>query len=276
MNLNQPSLIIEPSKGWTSLQLRQLWHYRELLFFLVWRDLRVRYKQTVLGVGWVILQPVLSTVVFAFLFGQLLGVDSGQTPYPLFALAGLLPWNYFAGALSRGGNSLVNNAQLLTKVYFPRLVIPLSTVLGGLIDWGIGLLVLLGGMAIYGVEVNRSVIWLPAFLLLAIFTALGAALWLAALNVQYRDIGYLIPFVIQIGMYVTPVVYGSDLIPVRFRFWLALNPMTAVVEGFRWSLLGGSPPTGQLLWVSIGVIGLLFVSGLFFFRHTERTFADII
>lgn len=271
---------IEPTRGWTSLQLRVLWQYRELLFFLVWRDIKVRYKQTALGIAWIVLQPLLSTVIFTVIFGMLLGAPSQGAPYALFALAALVPWQYFSGSLTRVGTSLVNSAHLITKVYFPRLIIPLSGVISTLLDFAIGFVVLVMLAIYYLVPVTGNLLWLPAFLLLAIVTALAFGLWLAALNVRYRDVNYLIPFLLQIWMYITPVVYGSSLIPERYRFLLALNPMTGVVDGFRWALLGGlSPsftPPGNLFVVSLGITLLVLVTGLIFFRATERTFADVI
>ena len=221
-----PVVVIEPSRGWAALQLRAVWEYRELLYFLVWRDLKVRYKQTLLGVAWIVLQPVISMIVFSLLFGGLLKVPSGGVPYPIFAYAALLPWNYFAGSLSRSSTSLVGSAHLITKVYFPRLIIPISGVLSGLVDFAIAFLVLAGLMVFYGVAPTPALVWLPAFLLLAMVTALGFGLWLSALNVRYRDVNYLVPFLAQIWMYLTPMIYGSTLIPERFRFLLALNPMT--------------------------------------------------
>lgn len=275
-----PVVVIEPTRGWASLQLREVWAYRELLFFLVWRDLKVRYKQTALGVAWIVLQPLLSTVVFTLLFGMLLQTPSDGAPYALFMLAALVPWQYFSGSLGRVGTSLVNSANLITKVYFPRLIIPLSGVLSTLVDFGIGFVVLMVLMVAYRVPLALSALWLPAFLLLGIVTALGFGLWLAALNVQYRDVNYLIPFLLQIWMYATPVVYGSTLIPERYRFLLALNPMTGVVEGFRWALLGRALTDawapGALFGVSVGISLIVLVSGLVFFRNTERTFADVV
>jgi lipopolysaccharide transport system permease protein len=272
--------VIEPTGGWAALRLRGLWEYRELLYFLVWRDLKVRYKQTALGVAWIVLQPLLSTVVFTLLFGVLLGAPSEGAPYALFALSALVPWQYFSGSLSRVGTSLVNSAHLITKVYFPRLVIPLSGVISMLVDFAIGFAVLVLLLIGYRVPLTPNVLWLPAFLLLAMVTALGFGLWLSALNVRYRDVNYLIPFLLQIWMYVTPVVYGSMLIPERFRFLLALNPMTGVVEGFRWALLSGNSPTftapGALTAFSVAISLVVLTSGLAFFRNTERTFADII
>jgi lipopolysaccharide transport system permease protein len=278
--IEPPTIVIQPSHGWISLQLRALWEYRELLYFLVWRDLKVRYKQTVLGVLWIVLQPVVSMVVFSLLFGTLLKVPSGDVPYPIFAYAALLPWNYFAGALNRSSTSLVGSANLITKVYFPRLVIPISGVLSGLVDFGIAFLVLIGLMVYYQVSPTWAVTLLPGFLLLAMITALGFGLWLSALNVRYRDIGYLVPFLVQIWMYATPVIYGTSLIPERFRFLVSLNPMAGVTEGFRWALLGSqladARAPGTLFVASVAIALLVLVSGAVFFRNTERTFADIV
>jgi len=275
-----PVVVIEPTRGLASLNLRALVEYRELLYFLVWRDVKVRYKQTALGVAWVVLQPVISTVVFTLLFGGLLKVPSGGAPYPVFALAALLPWTYFAGSLSRASASLVGSSHLITKAYFPRLVIPLSSVLGGLVDFAVGFVVLAVLLIVYRITPTPAVLLLPAFLLLALLTALGFGLWLGALNVRYRDVNYLAPFLVQIWMYATPVVYGATLIPQRFRWLLALNPMAGVAEGFRWAVLGGrladARPPGGLFFVSVGLTLLVLVSGAFFFRRTERSFADVI
>lgn len=275
-----PPLIIQPTRGLSALDLHSVWEYRELLYFLVWRDVKVRYKQTALGVLWILLQPVLSTVVFTLLFGVLLGVPSDGAPYPVFALAGLLPWNYFAGSLTRSSQSLVGSANLITKVYFPRLIIPISGVTSGLVDFGVAFGVLVLVMAVYGLAPTAGILYLPGFLLLALITALGFGLWLSALNVRFRDINYLVPFLVQIWMYVTPVIYGSSLVPERFRWLLGLNPMTGVVEGFRWALLGNyldnAATPGLLFSLSVTISLTVLVSGAFFFRSTERTFADII
>lgn len=274
--------LIQPTRGLAALQLRAVWQYRELLFFLAWRDIKVRYKQTALGVAWIVLQPLLSTVVFTLLFGGLLKVPSDGAPYALFALAALAPWQYFAGSMSRVGTSLVNSAHLITKVYFPRLIIPLSGVISTLVDFAIAFGVLVVLLIVYRVPLTANVLWLPAFLLLAIITALGFGLWLASLNVRYRDVNYLIPFLLQIWMYCTPVVYGSTLIPERFRWLMALNPMTGVVEGFRWALLQGAGVNSQaaggaaLTALSVAISLIVLVSGVVFFRNTERTFADVI
>ena len=274
------TIVIEASRGWAALNLRAVWQYRELLYFLVWRDVKVRYKQTALGVLWIVLQPVISMIIFSLLFGGLLKVPSGDVPYPIFSFAALLPWNYFAGSLTKSSNSLVGSANLITKVYFPRLIIPISGVLSSLVDFAVAFVVLIVLMLIYGIVVTPAVLLLPVFLLLAALTALGFGLWLAALNVRFRDIGYLVPFIVQMWMYVTPVVYGSTLIPERFRFLLGFNPMTAVVEGFRWALLGDKAPAAQTsgltFGLSLSVMLIVLVSGLIFFRRTERTFADIV
>jgi len=274
-----PTIVIQPTRGLASLQLKALWEYRELLGFLVWRDVKVRYKQTALGVTWIILQPVVSMVIFTILFGYLLQAPSNGAPYPIFAYAGLLPWNYFAGSLTRSSQSLVGSANLITKVYFPRLVIPISGVLGGLVDFAVSSVVLGILMLVYRIAPTANIVWLPFFLLLAMATALGFGLWLAALNVRYRDVNYLTPFLVQIWMYLTPVIYSVTLIPEQYRWLLALNPMTGVVEGFRWALLGGVmavEPPGALFAVSVAISLLVLVTGAIFFRSTERTFADII
>ena len=272
--------VIQPTKGWASLQLGAVWQYRELLYFLVWRDIKVRYKQTALGVAWVVLQPVISMLVFSGLFGVLLNTPSNGVPYPVFVYAGLLPWTYFSGSLARSAVSLVDSRNLITKVYFPRLIVPLTGVLAGLIDFAVGFVVLIILMLLYGIVPSAAVVFLPLFLLLAILTALGFGLWLSALNVRYRDIGYLIPFLVQIWLYVTPVIYSVSLIPERFQFLLGLNPMTSVIAGFRWALLGQAPASDySSLWVivlSLITMFVVLISGLIFFRRTERTFADII
>jgi lipopolysaccharide transport system permease protein len=271
---------IHPTAGWATLDIRHLWEYRELLTFLVWRDLKVRYKQTVLGALWVILQPVVTLAIYSLLFGQLLRVPTSGVPYPIFAYTALLPWTYFANALTRTSTSLVSSAHIITKIYFPRLIIPFSTVLAGLVDFGIALFLLLGLMTYYGSWPGARLLWFPLFFLLAVVTALAFGLWLSALNVRYRDVNYITPFLVQVWMYATPVIYGSNLIPARYRFLLWLNPMTGVVEGFRWALLGeqalDQPIFGPLFFVSVIITLLVLLGGLAFFRHTERTFADVI
>lgn len=277
-----PTVRIEPSHGWVSLRLREVWEYRELLYFLVWRDVKVRYKQTILGAAWAILQPFLTMVVFTIFFGNLAGVGSDGLPYPIFSYAGLLPWSFFAQGLSQSSDSLVSSANLLRKVYFPRLVIPVSSVLAGVVDFAIAFVVLVGMMVFYGVHPGVQVLLLPPLLLLAFGTALGVGMWLAALNVQYRDVRYVVPFFVQIWLFVTPVIYPASRVTAKLEelglpAWLyGLNPMAGVVEGFRWALLGtGSLPGGVVL-ASVSVTAALLASGAFYFRRMERTFADVV
>ena len=269
-------IVIRPSKGWVPLNLRDLWEYRELLYFLVWRDIKVRYKQTVLGVAWAVLQPLLTMIVFSIFFGRLAGVPSDGIPYPIFAYTALIPWQLFAHALTESGNSLVANQQLITKVYFPRLVIPFSAVLAGLVDFGIAFVVLLGMMFWYGIFPTMAVLTLPFFLLLAIATALAVGLWLSALNVKYRDVRYTLTFLAQFWMFATPIAYPSSLIPEPWRAWYGLNPMAGVVEGFRWALLGTTGTVGPMVLVSCVVVAGLLAGGLIYFRRTEKTFADLV
>lgn len=274
--LTIPAIVIQPSKGWLKLNLRDLWEYRELLFFLVWRDVKVRYKQTVLGAAWAILQPFLTMVVFSIFFGRLAKVPSDGIPYPIFAYTALLPWQLFAHALSESGNSLVANQQLITKVYFPRLVIPISAVLAGLVDFVIAFVVLLAMMFYYGIVPTIAILTLPLFIMFAVATALAAGLWLSALNVEYRDVRYTIPFLTQFWLFATPIAYSSSLVPERWRTLYGLNPMAGVVEGFRWALLGRSGGMGSLVVVSVLAVGLMLLGGLIYFRRMERTFADIV
>jgi lipopolysaccharide transport system permease protein len=275
MGAATPVLRIEPSSGWVSLRLGELWEYRELLYFLVWRDIKVRYKQTALGAAWAILQPVLTMVVFSVFFGRLAKVPSDGIPYPVFALAALVPWQLFAYAVSESTNSLVISQNLIKKVYFPRLVVPIASVLAGLVDFAISFVVLLGLMAFYGIRPTSAVAVLPVFILFAVASALAVGLWLSALNVQFRDVRYTIPFLTQFWMFATPVAYPSSLVPEKWRALFGLNPMAGVVEGFRWALLGKSTSPGPLLWVSIvAVVGLL-IGGLMYFRRMESTFADV-
>jgi len=275
---NEGFVVYERKRGWEAVDLRELWAYRELLFFLAWRDVLVRYKQAVLGVAWAVLQPLLTMVVFTVVFNRLLGVQSpdSDTPYAVFSYSGLLPWQFFAGALARSGVSLVSNAGLLTKVYFPRLVIPLSAVIAGLVDLAISFVVLLGLMAAYGLFPTWNIVFLPLFVILALATALAVSLWLSALNVLYRDVQYVIPFLVQLWMFISPVIYAIDEIPAgALRVAFSLNPMTGVIGGFRWALLGQRFPGGYM-WVSVGVVGLLLIGGLFYFKRMERVFADVV
>ena len=270
-----PRIVIRPSRGWVSLNLRELWEYRELFYFLVWRDVKVRYKQTALGAAWAIIQPFMTMVVFSLFFGRLAKMPSDGIPYPIFSYTALLPWNYFAQSLSRSANSLVGSANLIRKVYFPRLVVPLSSVLSGLIDFAIAFVVLIGMMLYYGIQPTAATLLLPLFLLLAMVTALGVGLWLSALNVQYRDVRYVVPFLTQFWLFATPVVYPSSLLPEPWRALYGLNPMVGVVEGFRWALLGANPP-GSMMAVSVLVSLFLLISGAFYFRRMEKTFADVV
>jgi lipopolysaccharide transport system permease protein len=267
---------IEPMRAWALLPWRELWEYRELLYFLIWRDVKVRYKQMVLGGAWAILQPFLTMVVFSIIFGHLARVPSDGIPYPVFAFTALLPWQLFAHALAESGNSLVNNQQLITKVYFPRLVVPIAAVLGGLVDFAIGFVVLLGLMLYYGISPTLAILAVPLLLLFALATALAVGLWLSALNVQYRDVRYMIPFLVQFWLFVTPVAYSSSLIPERWRPLLGLNPMTGVVEGFRWALLGTSGQVGPLVLLSVVVVIGLLVGGLLYFQRMEGSFSDVV
>jgi lipopolysaccharide transport system permease protein len=271
-----PVVRIRPPRGWASLDLRELWEYRELMYFLVWRDVKVRYKQTLLGIAWVVLQPLATTLIFTVIFGNLAKIPSENLPYAVFALAGLIPWNYFSAAFSRGGQSLVGSANLISKVYFPRVIIPISSILVGLIDSAIVFVVLIGLMLFYGITPTPAIVTLPLFLLLAVATALGVSLWLSALNVQYRDVGYLVPFIAQFWMYATPVVYPASMIPDKWRLLYSLNPMTGVVEGFRWALFGTGEGPGVALAVSVVMVLALVVSGAFFFKRMEDTFADVV
>jgi homopolymeric O-antigen transport system permease protein len=272
-----PLIVVRPSRKWPSLGLRELWEYRELLYFLVWRDVKVRYKQTVLGVAWAILQPFLTMVVFTIFLGHLVRVPSDGLPYPIFAYAALLPWQLFAHTITECGNSVVANQQLITKVYFPRLVIPIAAVLAGLVDFAVAFVVLIGMLLYYGIGVTAAVITLPLFLLLAVAAALGVGLWLAALNVQYRDVRYTLPFLTQLWLLATPVAYPTSLVPEAWRALYALNPMVGVIEGFRWALLGAGRSVSSVpLAVSLLATALLLAGGLAYFRRMEHTFADLI
>jgi lipopolysaccharide transport system permease protein len=270
-----PTLLIDPPTSWTSIGLRELWNYRELLYFLTWRDVKVRYKQTALGAAWAIIQPLFMMLSFSLFFGRLAKIPSDGIPYPIFTFCALLPWQLFAHALTESSNSLVANERLLTKVYFPRLVVPIAAVLGGLVDFAVAFVILLAMMFYYGIVPTWAIVTLPAFVLLAVMTALGVGLWLSALNVKYRDVRYTINFLIQFWLFATPVVYPSSLVPDRWRALYGLNPMAGVVEGFRWALLGNKPP-GAMLAVSIVVVLAILVGGVFYFRRMEQEFADVV
>jgi len=271
-----PVVVIRPSRGWAPLQLRDLWQYRELLYFLIWRDVKVRYKQTALGAAWAILQPFLAMVIFSVFFGRLAGMPSDGVPYPIFAYAGLVPWTFFAYGLNQASNSLVGGANLVKKVYFPRLIMPLAAVLSGVIDFALAFLVLIGLMLFYGMVPTLAVLLLPLFGLLAMITALSVALWLSALNVEYRDVRYVVPFLTQFWLFATPIAYPSSLLSEPWRTLYGINPMVGVVEGFRWTLLGAGSPPGAMLIVSSVVALALLVGGAFYFRRMEATFADVV
>lgn len=268
--------VIRPSEGWISLNLAELWEYRELLYFFTWRDVKIRYKQTALGAAWAIIQPLFTMVVFSIFFGRLAGVPSDDLPYPIFSYAALVPWTFFANALTQSSNSLVGNANLISKVYFPRLTVPIGSVLSGVVDFCIAFVVLLGMMAFYGIVPTAAVVWLPLLLLLALVTALGVGLWLSAINVRYRDVRYVVPFLVQFWLFSTPIAYPSSLLSEPWRSLYALNPMVGVVEGFRWALLGTDTSPGPLILVS-GLAALtILASGTFYFRRMEAVFADVV
>ena len=271
-----PTLRIVPPARWASLELGELWEYRELLYFLIWRDVKVRYKQTVLGAAWAVIQPVFMMIVFSLFFGRLAKVPSDGIPYPVFTFCALIPWQLFANALTESSNSLVGNQNLITKVYFPRLVVPISAVLSGVIDFAIAFVLLLGMMFYYGIVPTWAIVTLPAFILLELFTALGVGLWLSALNVQFRDVRYTINFLVQFWLFATPVAYPSSIIPEKWRVFYGINPMAGVVEGFRWALLGNAAPSAPMLSVSILAVLAILIGGLFYFRRMEQTFADVV
>lgn len=275
-----PLTLIQPQKGIAALNLRDLWNFRELIYFLTWRDIKVRYKQTLLGAGWAILQPLLQMLVFNVLFGNLAGLSTGDIPRPIFTYAALLPWNLFSTAISDASRSLVSSRNMITKVYFPRLIVPLSSILSGVVDFAIAFLILIAMMIYYGIAPTSAIWTLPLYMLLALTTALGVGLWLSALNVHYRDVRYLIPFLTQFWMLATPIAYLSsevfNRLPDNLDWLYALNPMVGVIEGFRYALLGSELFSIDLIWVSVVVALTLLVSGLFYFRSMERTFADTV
>jgi lipopolysaccharide transport system permease protein len=271
-----PVQVIAPARGWVPIRLRELWEYRELLYFLVWREVKIRYKQTVLGVAWAVIQPVFTMIVFTVVFSHFGKLPSDGLPYPVFAFCALLPWQLFAFALSESSNSVVANQRLITKVYFPRLIMPMAAVCVGLVDFCVSFCVLIGLLCYYGIVPGAAVWTVPLWALLAVVTALGVGLWMSALNVKYRDVRYTLPFLTQIWMFATPVAYSMSLVPPTWRPFYALNPMVGVVEGFRWALLGQAGSPGLSVGISLAVVGTLLVSGLFYFRRMERTFADIV
>ncbi len=268
--------IIRPARRWVSLDLAELLAYRELLFFFIWRDVKVRYKQTALGAAWAIIQPFFTMVVFSIFFGWLAGIPSEGVPYPIFTYTALVPWTYFANALTQASNSLVDHERMITKVYFPRLLIPMASVLAGLVDFVIAFTILIGMMLWYGLVPTTAIWTVPLFILMATVTASGVSLWLAALNVQYRDVRYVVPFLVQFWLFATPIAYPSSLVPEQWRPLYGLNPMAGVVEGFRWALLGRAEAPNALLTVSILTVIVVLIGGMYYFRRMEETFADVV
>lgn len=274
--VRKPSVVLQPRKRFFDLDLKALWHYRELLYFLVWRDIVVRYKQTLIGASWAVLQPLITMVIFTVIFSKLANIPSDGKPYPVFAFAALLPWNYFSQAILRSGGSLVGNTNLITKVYFPRLLIPLAASIAPIIDLFFSFLVVLVLMVFYNVSPTWGIVLLPLFIAQSFLAALAIGLWLATLNVKYRDVGYLIPFLTQAWMYASPVAYSANLVPEKWRFLYGLNPMVGVIEGFRWAILGNLRPNFVLITLSSTVVVILLFGGILYFKNMEKTFADII
>jgi lipopolysaccharide transport system permease protein len=273
---DRPMFRIEPTKGWTSLKLKDLWEYRDLLGIFVWRDLKVRYRQTVIGVLWAIIQPFLTMVIFSIFFGTLAKIPSDNIPYPIFSFAALVPWTFFSNSINQASNSLVNSAEMIKKIYFPRLTMPIASMLAGLVDFLLAFIILIGMMLYYGFLPNKNIIWFPFFLSLAMMTSLGVSLWLSAMNVQFRDVRYMIPFITQAWLYATPVAYPSSLLREPWQTLYGINPMVGVVEGFRWALLGTNDIPGATVLVSFIVAFGILVSGAYYFRRMEKIFADVI
>lgn len=275
---HEPTTIyIKPTRGLAALNLRDLWLYRELVFFMVWRDVKVKYKQTLLGMAWAVIQPVMTMLVFTFVFGSVAKVATDGIPYPVFSFAALLPWGLFEVALNQGSRSLVAHNNMVTKIYFPRLILPMSSVFAGLVDFVVAFVILIGLMFYYRMTPAYEVLWtLPLFILLAIITALGVALWLSAINVRYRDVNQALPFLTRFWLFITPIAYSSEIITGKWQFLYYLNPMAGVVDGFRWALLGSGSGPGPTLWISVTISLLVLISGLFYFRSMEKTFADTI
>jgi lipopolysaccharide transport system permease protein len=273
---SRPVTIIEPPQRWVPLDLRELWDQRELIYFLAWRDIKVRYKQTALGVSWAILQPLFGMLVFSIFFGRLGGIPSDGLPYPLWSFTGLVPWTFFAQGLTQAANSLVISQNLLRKIYFPRLAIPIATILSAALDLALAFIVLVGMMVFFGVQPSVRAIAVVPLALLAFVAALGVGLWFSALSVRYRDVRYIVPFLVQFWLFATPIAYPSSLLPERWRVVYAINPMTGVVEGFRWALLGANTAPGPMLLVSTLTAVIVLLGGAFYFRSVEQTFADIV
>jgi len=271
-----PMVVIRARKRLFDLDFKALWEYRELLYFLVWRDIKVRYKQTILGAAWAIIQPLSTMVVFTLIFGKFANIPSDGFPYEVFSFTALLPWNLFAGALTRGTTSVAGSANLVSKVYFPRLILPISAVVSGIVDFVISFVILLGMMAWFHIFPSWLILTLPGFILLAILTALAISLWLCSLNVKYRDVGYTVPFLVQMWMYASPVAYPVSIVRAEWRWLYSLNPMAGVIEGFRWAVLGKASPDFGVMAISTGIMCVLLYFGMVYFRHTESTFADIV
>jgi lipopolysaccharide transport system permease protein len=276
MLVDRPLTVIQPTPGWRTLDLAELWRFRELIFFLAWRDVKLQYNRAAFGLLWTVLRPLVAATVFTVVFGRLAKVPSDGLPYPVFAFLGLIPWNYFAKTTTNSGGSLLSGRNLITKVYFPRLILPLSAALSGLVELAIGFAVLLVLLPIFGQIISPTIVIVPLFIALAVLTSLSIGVWLAALDVRYKDVRYLIPFLMQLWLFATPVIYPSSLIPDQLRTLYGLNPMAGVVDGFRWAVLGQAAPPGPMLALSVLVVGLTLVSGLFYFRRVERTFADVL
>ena len=269
--------IIKPKKGFVPIDFGELWRFRELFWFLALRDILVRYKQTVIGIGWAVIQPVLVMIVFTVIFGKLAKLPSDGIPYPILIFVALLPWQFFSDALSQASQSVVSNAGMVSKIYFPRLIIPTSAIISGIVNFGISFVILIGLMIWYHVVPTAAVLFLPLFFFLAIATALGASLWLSALNVEYRDVKYVVPFFVRMGLYISPVGFLSSVVPEKYQLLYSLNPMVGVIDGFRWCLLGGRvTPNWTGLWISVATVTVLLITGAYYFRRMERTFADVI
>lgn len=270
-----PLVIIEPSKAWSALDLHDLWRFRELLYFLTWRDVKVRYKQTALGIAWAIIQPLFTMLIFTLFFGRLAGVPSDNIPYPVFAYAGLLAWTFFANAITASGNSLVGSSHLITKVYFPRMIIPGAAVAAGLVDFAISFVILVILMVYYGVMITWNIFMFPVVVLLTTLLALGIGMWLSALNVKYRDVRFALPFLVQLWLFVSPVIYPSSFLPEKFRWLLSINPMTGIIEGYRSSLFG-RPFNWITLAASTAITLIMLIYSSYSFRRMEKSFADIV
>jgi len=268
--------VIKRKHGFVRIDLKELWQYRELFWFLALRDILARYKQTVIGVAWVVIQPIFSMIVFSLIFGRLAKLPSDGVPYPILIFTALLPWQFFSNSMSSAGNSVVAKSALITKIYFPRLIIPTSSVISGIVDFGIAFIILIGLMVWYGIVPTINVVFLPLFLLLAFFAALGIGLWVSALTVEFRDVNYVLPFLVQAGLFISPVAYSSSVVPEKWKLLYSLNPMTGVIDGFRWSILGTVTPNWGTLIISTVSVIVVFISGLFYFVRMEKTFADVI